>query len=138
MLIVAAWTEDSSAAVGRVTFQPNFDAAGCPSSHPHPRPPLPPHKRKVRRRAHMRGLRYFTQTRALRPSLKGRDTKRRNFYCRYDPRAHVHVRVRAVGVCLPNRSCDRLARALGRALHDMVCHCNVRVSSIDVVLTKVT
>lgn len=45
LLIICARTENPSAAVGRVTFQPNFDAAGCPSLPLSPAPPcsLPPH-----------------------------------------------------------------------------------------------
>lgn len=46
LLIICARTENPSAAVGRVTFQPNFDATGCPSlSLLSPAPPcsLPPH-----------------------------------------------------------------------------------------------
>lgn len=42
LLIICARTENPSAAVGRVTFQPNFDAAGCPSLPPLLSPPLPP------------------------------------------------------------------------------------------------
>lgn len=38
LLIICARTENPSAAVGRVTFQPNFDATGCPSLPP---PSLP-------------------------------------------------------------------------------------------------